>query len=122
MALIVQKFGGTSVANVERIRLVARRVVATVQQGHRVAVVVSAMAGETDALVALANDAGGEHPRALDPIRLEERIAAADRSRGPDRGDGTGRHPSECALHSSPRKPRSGRIGRPRIGSLFEKS
>ena len=62
MALIVQKYGGTSVGDVERIRRVARRVVATVEQGHRVAVVVSAMAGETDALVALAQEAGGEQP------------------------------------------------------------
>jgi aspartate kinase len=62
VALIVQKYGGTSVGDVERIRRVARRVVATVEQGHRVAVVVSAMAGETDALVALAQDAGGEQP------------------------------------------------------------
>ena len=62
MALIVQKYGGTSVANVDRIRLVARRVIQNVEAGHRVAVVVSAMAGETDALVALARDAGGDDP------------------------------------------------------------
>jgi aspartate kinase len=62
VALIVQKYGGTSVGDVERIRRVARRVVAAAEQGHRVAVVVSAMAGETDALVALAQDAGGEQP------------------------------------------------------------
>ena len=43
MALIVQKYGGTSVGDVERIRNVARRVVETVDAGHRVAVVVSAM-------------------------------------------------------------------------------
>jgi len=62
VALIVQKYGGTSVANVDRIRLVARRVIQNVEAGHRVAVVVSAMAGETDALVALARDAGGDDP------------------------------------------------------------
>jgi len=62
MSLIVQKFGGTSVGNIERIRNVARRVVATQRRGHRVAVVVSAMAGETNALVALAKEAGGESP------------------------------------------------------------
>lgn len=62
MALIVQKFGGTSVGDVERIRRVARRVVASVEKGHRVAVVVSAMAGETDALVALAQETGGDQP------------------------------------------------------------
>lgn len=54
MALIVQKYGGTSVANTERIRAVAERVVATVSRGNRVIVVVSAMAGETDKFVKLA--------------------------------------------------------------------
>jgi aspartate kinase len=62
MATIVQKFGGTSVADADRIRNVARRVVATAEAGHRVAVVVSAMAGETDRLVALAHELGGEEP------------------------------------------------------------
>jgi len=62
VSLIVQKYGGTSVGNVERIRSVARRVAATLDAGHRVAVVVSAMAGETNALVALAREVGGEHP------------------------------------------------------------
>lgn len=51
MAKIVMKFGGTSVANVDRIRHVARLVKAEVDQGHQVAVVVSAMAGETNKLV-----------------------------------------------------------------------
>jgi aspartate kinase len=62
MSLIVQKFGGTSVGDVERIRHVARRVVATQRAGHRVAVIVSAMAGETNALVALAKEAAGDAP------------------------------------------------------------
>ncbi len=75
MALIVQKYGGTSVANVERIRSVAKRVVATVAQGHRVAVVVSAMSGETDALVALANDAGGDRP---DPREYDALVATGE--------------------------------------------
>src|ERR1700722_2690413 len=51
MARIVMKFGGTSVANLERIRNVAARVKAQVDQGHEVAVVVSAMAGTTNQLV-----------------------------------------------------------------------
>lgn len=54
MALIVQKFGGTSVANLERIGNVARRVAATFDQGNEVVVVVSAMAGVTDGLIQLA--------------------------------------------------------------------
>jgi aspartate kinase len=62
MALIVQKFGGTSVGDPERIRNVARRVVATKEAGNQVAVTVSAMAGETNALVALAKELGGEDP------------------------------------------------------------
>jgi aspartate kinase len=60
--LIVQKYGGTSVGDPERIRNVARRAVRTAAAGHRVAVVVSAMAGETNALVALARELGGEEP------------------------------------------------------------
>lgn len=54
MALIVQKFGGTSVGTVERIRAVAQRVRRARAEGHDVVVVVSAMAGETNKLVALA--------------------------------------------------------------------
>jgi aspartate kinase len=54
MALVVQKYGGTSVGDVERIRNVARRVVNTRNQGHEVVIVVSAMAGETDKLIRLA--------------------------------------------------------------------
>lgn len=54
MALIVQKYGGTSVGDLNRIRNVARRVVKTCQEGNEVVVVVSAMAGETDRLIQLA--------------------------------------------------------------------
>ncbi|OGP95290.1 MAG: aspartate kinase [Deltaproteobacteria bacterium RBG_16_47_11] len=54
MALVVQKYGGTSVGDVERIRNVARRILNTKNQGHELVVVVSAMAGETDKLIRLA--------------------------------------------------------------------
>ena len=54
MALMVQKYGGTSVGDVERIKNVARRVLNTKKQGHQLVVVVSAMAGETDKLIRLA--------------------------------------------------------------------
>ena len=54
MALVVQKYGGTSLGDVDRIRHVARRVAREHQAGNRVVVVVSAMAGETDRLVGLA--------------------------------------------------------------------
>ena len=56
MALVVQKYGGTSVGTVEKIKNVARRVARARDEGHQVVVVVSAMAGETDKLVGLAND------------------------------------------------------------------
>ena len=56
MARIVMKFGGTSVANLERIRHVSRLVEAEVQAGNEVAVVVSAMSGETNRLVALVDE------------------------------------------------------------------
>jgi aspartate kinase len=56
MALIVQKYGGTSVANTDRIKAVAERVTATVKEGNKVVVVVSAMAGETDKLVRLSHE------------------------------------------------------------------
>lgn len=54
MALIVQKFGGTSVGSIERIEAVADLVVKTRQQGHQVVVVLSAMSGETNRLINLA--------------------------------------------------------------------
>lgn len=56
MSLIVQKYGGTSVGNPERIKNVARRIVATQEQGHRVVAVVSAMSGVTDNLIKLARE------------------------------------------------------------------
>jgi hypothetical protein len=56
MSLIVQKFGGTSVADLERIRHVAKRVVATYDQGNDVAVVLSAMSGITDNLIDMARE------------------------------------------------------------------
>ena len=56
MALIVQKYGGTSVADGERIRNVAQRAIRTKEAGNDVVVVVSAMAGETDKLINLANE------------------------------------------------------------------
>ncbi|MFQ3596347.1 MAG: aspartate kinase [Sphingomonadaceae bacterium] len=57
MSLIVMKFGGTSMAGIERIRHVAQRVKRAAEAGDRVAVVVSAMAGETDRLVGFCREA-----------------------------------------------------------------
>jgi aspartate kinase len=62
MALIVQKYGGTSVGDVERIKAVAERAKRTQAEGHQVVVVVSAMSGETDRLLGLAR-AFDENPR-----------------------------------------------------------
>jgi aspartate kinase len=56
MALIVQKYGGTSVGSVERIEAVAEKVIAARKQGHDIVVVVSAMSGETNRLIKLAKD------------------------------------------------------------------
>jgi aspartate kinase len=61
MAVIVQKFGGTSVGDLDRIRNVALRVKAEVEAGNQVAVVVSAMAGTTNQLVSWARDIGPMH-------------------------------------------------------------
>lgn len=69
MALIVQKYGGTSVGDVERIRNVADKVIAAHQRGDSIVVVVSAMSGETNRLVALAKSiADPPHPREFDVI------------------------------------------------------
>jgi len=71
MSLIVQKFGGTSVATPERIGAVADRVVAARDGGDDVVVVVSAMAGETDRLLGLARDVCDRHrpnPREVDQL------------------------------------------------------
>jgi aspartate kinase len=69
MSLIVQKFGGTSVGTIERIQAVARRVLSTVQSGHQVVVVVSAMGKSTDVLVDMARQITGEpDPREMDML------------------------------------------------------
>ena len=56
MALIVQKYGGTSVGDIEKIRSVASRVVEKHRKGNQMVVVLSAMAGQTDALIKLAGE------------------------------------------------------------------
>jgi aspartate kinase len=69
MARIVMKFGGTSMAGMERIRSVAERVRREVEAGHEVAVVVSAMAGETDRLVQMCREAAPlNDPREYDVV------------------------------------------------------
>lgn len=69
MALIVQKFGGTSVATTERIKNVAKRIARWKKRGHDVIVVPSAMSGETNRLIALAKEiSASPDPRELDVI------------------------------------------------------
>jgi aspartate kinase len=75
MALIVQKYGGTSVADAPRIRHVADRVAATKQAGHDVVVVVSAMGDTTDDLIALANRVSADPP----PRELDMLLTAGER-------------------------------------------
>ena len=69
MALIVQKYGGTSVGNIERIENVAEKVIGWRERGHQVVVVVSAMSGETDRLIGLAKGITPRpNPRELDVL------------------------------------------------------
>ena len=69
MALIVQKFGGTSVGTTERIKAVAGRIAAFKAAGHQLVVVVSAMSGETNRLIALAKEVQTEpDPREFDVV------------------------------------------------------
>ncbi|UCH00319.1 MAG: aspartate kinase [Deltaproteobacteria bacterium] len=69
MALIVQKYGGTSVGSVEKIKTVAERVVESCERGNRLVVVLSAMAGQTDALINLSREiTESPDPRELDVL------------------------------------------------------
>lgn len=79
MSLIVQKFGGTSVADAQRIRNVAARIVDTYKQGNQVVAVVSAMGKGTDELLALATEVSlNTHPRELDMLLTAgERVTMA---------------------------------------------
>ena len=69
MSLIVQKYGGTSVGSIEKISNVADKVAVRAKSGDKVVVAVSAMSGETNRLIALANDISAKpHPREMDVI------------------------------------------------------
>ena len=69
MALIVQKYGGTSVGSIDRIKNVANRIKVEREKGHQVVAVISAMGGETDKLISLASELS-QHPieRELDVL------------------------------------------------------
>jgi aspartate kinase len=79
VALVVQKFGGTSVGSIDRIRNVARRALAAQRAGNRVVLIVSAMSGETNRLLALAHDVAKiPDAREMDAIAATgEQISAA---------------------------------------------
>ena len=79
MGLVVQKFGGTSVAGPERLKAVAQRLVAAHEQGHDVVGVLSAMGQATDDLIELAHQvSAAPHPRELDMLlSVGERISCA---------------------------------------------
>ncbi|MFZ8930502.1 MAG: aspartate kinase [Pseudomonadales bacterium] len=78
MALLVHKYGGTSVGSLERIEAVAARVARHRAEGHRVVVVVSAMSGETNRLQALGLDLGGQGaPREMDVLLASGEQASA---------------------------------------------
>jgi aspartate kinase len=79
VSVIVQKYGGTSVADSDRIKHVAKRVVATAEAGHQVCVVVSAMGAMTDQLLELAGEVSEHpHPREQDMLLTAgERISSA---------------------------------------------
>jgi aspartate kinase len=74
MSLIVQKYGGTSVGSAERVKNVARRVARWKSKGHQLVVVVSAMAGETNRLIALAREVQA-HP---DPRELDVMVSTGE--------------------------------------------
>ena len=79
MKLIVQKYGGSSLSTVEKIRHVAEKVVRTKRQGYAVVVVVSAMGDSTDRLMELARGIGSElSPRELSPRELDVLLATGE--------------------------------------------
>ena len=71
MALIVQKYGGTSVGDIDKIRAVAEKVSTIVKAGNKVIVVVSAMSGETNRLVKLAENFSDSKGWALDMLLFD---------------------------------------------------
>ena len=78
MAIIVQKYGGTSVGNAERIRAVARRIVDTTERGNQVVAVVSAMGDSTDDLIELARSlTDAPDPRELDLLMSTGEIVSS---------------------------------------------
>ena len=111
MALIVQKFGGTSVGSTDKIMAVAQRVLASHRQGHRMVVVLSAMSGETDRLIGLAQAVQPiPDPRELDMLLATgEQVsvalfAMAVKAAG---GEAVSLLGDQVAIHTDPMHPRA---------------
>ena len=78
MSLIVQKYGGTSVSDVKKIKHVSRRIIERLEQGHSIVVVVSAMGDTTDKLLALAQSiSDSPNPRETDVLLSTGEIVAS---------------------------------------------
>src|SRR5262245_50531255 len=127
MALIVQKYGGTSVGSIERIHRVADRVQQAVKEGHRVVVVLSAMSGETDRLLKLAHEVAAlPDERELDMLlSTGERVTIALlamelRGRGVDARSFTGRQVG-IMTDSAHTRARITRVAAERIRDALEK-
>lgn len=121
MALIVHKYGGTSVGNIERIHRVADRVAKAYQEGHKLVVVLSAMSGETDRLIKLAHEVAAlPDERELDMLlstgeRVTIALLAMDlRARGINARSFTGRQVG-ILTDSSHTKARIARVAADRI-------
>jgi aspartate kinase len=127
MALIVQKYGGTSVGTIERIHRVADRVAQTQREGHQVVVVLSAMSGETDRLIKLAHEATpNPDDRELDMLlstgeRVTIALLAMDlRGRGLNARSFTGRQVG-IITDSAHTKARIARVAADRIREALNK-
>src|SRR5215831_16307532 len=77
MALIVHKYGGTSMGSTERIRNVAKRVAKWVRAGHQLVVVPSAMSGETNRLLGLAKELSASHAGWQVPVKTDSSFTKA---------------------------------------------
>ena len=127
MALIVQKYGGTSVGNIERIHRVAERVAQSHRAGDQVVVVLSAMSGETDRLIKLAHEAAPmPDEREMDMLlstgeRVTVALLAMDlRARGLNARSYTGRQVG-IVTDSSHTKARIARVSAERLREALAK-
>ncbi len=128
MALLVHKYGGTSVGTVERIHRVADKVAKAKEEGHRLVVVLSAMSGETDRLIKLAHEVtNNPDEREMDLLlstgeRVTIALLAMDlRGRGIDARSFTGRQVG-IITDSAHTKARIARVAADRIDHEFHRS